>query len=187
MAKNWVASRPTSWYLSKSIWTEKSPVLWDSAWILGASWFTDQSPSLALTWLQVLMSMPPFRYSTTLSRLPALAARRKLALLSDWKRKKRAFGESSRTSNAPATGSADSARRTSFGWATFQCQLSGTELPFTAWGSNHTVVCGPWHRREHTLCTYKNTKELLKWKWPLLLHSKPSANSRMNLHYAKFH
>lgn len=35
------------------------------------------------------MSMPPFRYSTTLSRLPALAARRKLALLSDWKRKKR--------------------------------------------------------------------------------------------------
>lgn len=42
-----------------------------------------------LTWLQVLMSMPPFRYSTTLSRLPALAARRKLALLSDCEKNKR--------------------------------------------------------------------------------------------------
>lgn len=44
------------------------------------------------TWLQVLMSMPPFRYSTTLSRLPALAARRKLALLSDCGKEKAVSG-----------------------------------------------------------------------------------------------
>lgn len=40
-------------------------------------------PFKYLTWLHVLMSIPLFRYSTTLSRLPARAARRKLALLSD--------------------------------------------------------------------------------------------------------
>lgn len=41
------------------------------------------------TWLQVLMSTPPFRYSKTLSMFPALAARRKLVLLSDWRRQKK--------------------------------------------------------------------------------------------------
>lgn len=41
------------------------------------------------TWLEVLMSTPPFRYSKTLSMFPALAARRKLVLLSDWKRHRR--------------------------------------------------------------------------------------------------
>lgn len=35
------------------------------------------------------MSIPLFRYSTTLSKLPALAARRKLALLSDCKKRKK--------------------------------------------------------------------------------------------------
>lgn len=35
------------------------------------------------------MSTPPFRYSKTLSMFPALAARRKLVLLSDWKRHRR--------------------------------------------------------------------------------------------------
>lgn len=38
---------------------------------------------MSLTWLHVLISIPPFKYSTTLSKLPALAALRKLALLSD--------------------------------------------------------------------------------------------------------
>ena len=38
-----------------------------------------------LTWLQVLMSTPFFRKSRTLSMFPALAARRKLVLLSDWR------------------------------------------------------------------------------------------------------
>lgn len=51
-----------------------------------------QARGHAPTWLQVLMSMPPFRYSTTLSRLPALAARRKLALLSDCGREKAVSG-----------------------------------------------------------------------------------------------
>lgn len=37
-----------------------------------------------LTWLQVLMSTPFFKNSRTLSMFPALAARRKLVLLSDW-------------------------------------------------------------------------------------------------------
>lgn len=37
----------------------------------------------SLTWLQVLMSTPFFRKSRTLSMFPALAARRKLVLLSD--------------------------------------------------------------------------------------------------------
>ena len=40
-------------------------------------------PTHTHTWLQVLMSTPPFRSSRTLSRFPALAARRKLVLLSD--------------------------------------------------------------------------------------------------------
>lgn len=38
-----------------------------------------------LTWLQVLMSTPFFRNSRTLSIFPALAARRKLVLLSDYR------------------------------------------------------------------------------------------------------
>lgn len=41
-----------------------------------------------LTWLEVLMSTPPLRCSKTLSMFPALAARRKLVLLSDCKRHK---------------------------------------------------------------------------------------------------
>lgn len=51
-----------------------------------------QARGHAPTWLQVLMSIPPFRYSTTLSRLPALAARRKLALLSDCGKEKAVSG-----------------------------------------------------------------------------------------------
>lgn len=35
------------------------------------------------------MSTPPFRYSKTLSMFPALAARRKLVLLSDYEKKKK--------------------------------------------------------------------------------------------------
>ena len=41
-----------------------------------------------LTALQVLMSIPFLRYSKTFSEFPPLAARRKEALSSDWKKKK---------------------------------------------------------------------------------------------------
>lgn len=71
-------------------WQWASPVLVNAVNAGGCTQAGSEGPSWALrgellppTWLQVLMSTPPFRYSTTLSRLPALAARRKLALLSD--------------------------------------------------------------------------------------------------------